>query len=290
MQAYLTLGSEMHLRAARNAFEMLVTTQSFATGGWGPDEQLREPDTGALAASLGDQHQSFETPCGAYAHFTLTRSLLRVTRDAGYGDSMERVMYNTVLGAKPLQSDGTAFYYSDYSYQGHKRYSRHRWPCCSGTLPQIAADYHISPYFHDANDLYVNLYIPSALVWQNPNAHGDLKLTTDYPFSEVVQLDLISDAPAEFGIHLRIPGWNEGSISLGERQASAARAQAWNLCQRPSQVEDRRPHRAPSTDGHTRRGHRPAASRYRRADVRSARAVPSNACGAVGHTRSASRR
>src|SRR5215471_3036838 len=215
MQAYLTLGSEMHLRAARNAFEMLVTTQSFATGGWGPDEQLREPNTGALAASLVDQHQSFETPCGAYAHFKLTRSLLRVTRDAGYGDSMERVMYNTVLGVKPLQPDGTAFYYSDYSYQGHKGYSRHHWPCCSGTLPQIAADYHISAYFHTANDLYVNLYIPSTLAWQFPNAHGNLKLTTDYPFSEVVQLDLIAEHPAEFGIHLRIPAWTrEASVSV----------------------------------------------------------------------------
>ena len=92
MQAYFTLGSEKHLRAARNAFEMLVTTQSFATGGWGPDELLREPNTGALAATLVDQHKSFETPCGAYAHFKLTRSLLRVTRDARYGDSMERVL------------------------------------------------------------------------------------------------------------------------------------------------------------------------------------------------------
>ena len=32
MQAYLTLGSEMHLRAAKNGFSMLETTQSFATG------------------------------------------------------------------------------------------------------------------------------------------------------------------------------------------------------------------------------------------------------------------
>ena len=221
MQAYLTLGSEMHLRAARNAFQMLVTTQSFATGGWGPDEQLREPNTGALAASLVDQHQSFETPCGAYAHFKLTRSLLRVTRDASYGDSMERIMYNTVLGAKPLQADGTAFYYSDYSYQGHKGYSRHHWPCCSGTLPQIAADYRISAYYRDINDLYVNLYVPSTLVWQFPNAHGELKLTGNYPFSEAVQLDLTSDRPADFGIYLRIPSWTKAaSVSVnGKRQS-----------------------------------------------------------------------
>ena len=40
MQAYLTLGSEKHLRAAKNGFDMMAA-QSFATGGWGPDEMLR---------------------------------------------------------------------------------------------------------------------------------------------------------------------------------------------------------------------------------------------------------
>ena len=241
MQAYFTLGSKMHLRAARNAFDMLLTTQSFATGGWGPDEQLREPNTGALAASLVDQHQSFETPCGAYAHFKLTRSLLRVTRDAGYGDSMECVMYNTVLGAKPLQPDGTAFYYSDYSYQGHKGYSRHRWPCCSGTLPQIAADYHISAYFHDVNDLYVNLYIPSMLNWQNPNARGSLTLTGEYPFAEVILLELKLDRSAEFSIHLRIPEWTkDASVSVnGKRQPTELKPRTFANLHRQWKTGDR---------------------------------------------------
>jgi hypothetical protein len=42
MMAYLVAGSEKHLRAARNAFAMLQA-QSYATGGWGPDETLRAP-------------------------------------------------------------------------------------------------------------------------------------------------------------------------------------------------------------------------------------------------------
>jgi len=105
MQAYLTLNSEKHLRAAQNAFNMLLT-QSFATGGWGPDEQLQTTGSDDVSASLTRTHHSFETPCGSYAHFKLTRYLLRVTRAARYGDSMERVMYNTVLGAKPLAADG----------------------------------------------------------------------------------------------------------------------------------------------------------------------------------------
>jgi len=99
MQAYLTLGSEKYLRAAKNGFGMLAA-QSFVTGGWGPDEQLRAPGSADVAASLAGTHSSFETPCGSYAHFKLTRYLLRVTRDSKYGDSMERVMYNTVAPAR----------------------------------------------------------------------------------------------------------------------------------------------------------------------------------------------
>ena len=39
MQAYLAIGSEKHLLAVKNAYVMLLA-QSYATGGWGPDEQL----------------------------------------------------------------------------------------------------------------------------------------------------------------------------------------------------------------------------------------------------------
>jgi len=240
MQAYLTLGSEKHLRAARNAFQMLLETQSFATGGWGPDELLRKPNSGALAESLSDNHKSFETPCGAYAHFKLTRYLLQVTRDSCYGDSMERVLYNTVLGVKPLQADGTAFYYSDYNFSGHKGYSNHRWPCCSGTLPQVAADYRINTYFHDAQGLYVNLYIPSTLNWQRQDAHGSLTQTGNYPFTDVVQFDLLLDHPSDLSLRFRIPQWTSGaSISVnGKRLQTEIRPGSFKVFRREWRTGD----------------------------------------------------
>src|SRR6266852_679819 len=218
MQAYLTLGSEKHLRAAPNAFEML-SKQSFATGGWGPDETLRAPDSQEVAASLTESHSSFETPCGSYAHFKLTRYLLRVTRDSRYGDSMERVMYNTVLGAKPLQADGRTFYYADYNFKGSKVYSPHRWPCCSGTLPQVAADYRINTYFRDSRGLYVNLYIPSTLQWTQDGAQVVLTQNSTYPFDGVVQFDVKTSQVREFAMSFRIPEWAAGaSISLNGRR------------------------------------------------------------------------
>ncbi len=201
-KAYLVLGDEKYLRAAKNGLAM-IEEQSYATGGWGPDEHFVVPGSGKLGESLNSTHASFETPCGSYAHFKLTRYLLRITRDSRYGDSMERVMYNTVLGAKPIQSDGRSFYYSDYSFQGHKFYHPDKWPCCSGTLPQVAADYRISAYFRDGDNVYVNLYVPSKAAWNGRS----LRQTTQYPSSDNVRLELSVPGPATFSIFLRIPEW-----------------------------------------------------------------------------------
>ncbi|MBV8402784.1 MAG: glycoside hydrolase family 127 protein [Gammaproteobacteria bacterium] len=206
MQAYLTLGSSKHLNAARNAFAML-SAQSYPTGGWGPDEKLLAADSDELYRSLTATHNSFETPCGAYAHFKLTRYLLRVSGDSRYGDSMERVMYNTVLGAKPLQADGRAFYYADYNLSGRKVYSSHRFPCCSGTLPQVATDYGINAYFRDAGGIYVNLYLPSKARFTCGTTRCSLRQSGDYPFADTVAMHLGTSAPQEFAVRVRIPAW-----------------------------------------------------------------------------------
>jgi DUF1680 family protein len=222
MQAYLTLGSERHLRAAENAFRLLLA-QSFPTGGWGPDEKLMATDGPELYTSLTSTHNSFETPCGAYAHFKLTRYLLRVTRDSRYGDSMERVMYNTVLGARALQPDGRAFYYADYNLAGSKIYSNHRFPCCSGTLPQVAADYGINAYLRDPAGLYVNLYLPSRVRWNPPGAQVSLEQSGDYPFADAIAMRVGVSRPLDFTLNLRIPWWASAArLEVNGRPWSAA--------------------------------------------------------------------
>jgi uncharacterized protein len=210
MQAYLTLGSAKHLRAASNGFDFLAA-QSFATGGWGPDERLRAPNSDEVYASLTDSHSSFETPCGSYAHFKLTRYLLRVTRDARYGDSMERVMYNTVLGAKPLLADGSTFYYADCNFKARKVYSEKRWACCSGALPQVAADYGINSYLRDARGVFVNLYIPSSVKWTQAGANVSLTQKSGYPFESHISFEFNVSRATKFDMNLRIPAWADGA-------------------------------------------------------------------------------
>jgi DUF1680 family protein len=206
MQAYLMDGSEKHLRAAKNGFRF-VLDQSFATGGWGPNEGFQKPGSDGLAKSLTSTHSSFETPCGAYGHFKVARYLIRVTGDSTYGDSMETVLYNTILGARPIRPDGVSFYYSDYNMDAVKSDYEEKWPCCSGTFPQLAADYGISSYFRSPKGVYVNLYAPSRVSWRQGNARVTLTQETQYPAVGVSSMKLTLDRQERFVVALRIPAW-----------------------------------------------------------------------------------
>jgi DUF1680 family protein len=240
MMAYLVAGSQKHLRAAQNAFVMLQE-QSFATGGWGPDELLRAPGSNDLYASLTNTHHSFETPCGSYAHFKLTRYLLRATRDARYGDSMERMMYNTVLGAKPLKENGDNFYYADYNFDAKRVYKKARWACCAGTLPQVATDYRINTYLRGPQAVYVILYVPSTVRWTENGAALSLTQEGLYPYEDHVTFTVTSSKPTELTLHFRIPAWAEGAaVSVnGTRQIGAAKLGEFAAIRREWKTGDR---------------------------------------------------
>jgi DUF1680 family protein len=221
MQAYFVLGDEKYLRAARNGFDF-VRAQSFATGGWGPDEDFRAPGSGEVGESLTKTHSGFETPCGSYAHFKITRYLLRTTKDSRYGDSMERVLYNCILGAKPIKEDGHGFYYSDYNNDGSKVYHPYKWHCCTGTFSQITADYGISSYLSDSDGVYVNLFVPSRVTWKRGNERVNLVQRTDYPHRPSTQIEFANDTSAAFAVFVRIPAWAgpKTTIAVNGRRAA----------------------------------------------------------------------
>ena len=223
-RAYLVLGDQKYLQAVQNAWEILTKTQSYASGGWAPDEEFFVSNKGWLGDSLDKTHSHFETPCGSYAHLKLARYLLRITGDARYGDSLERVLYNTVLGAKDPKGDGYVFYYSDYHSSTHKTYHSDKWPCCSGTLPQVVADYSISSYFRSPDGIYVNLFTPSEVSWKIGDVPAKLVQTTTYPETDSTDFRLDLASPVEFALYLRIPGWLQkpAQISVNGKLVSVA--------------------------------------------------------------------
>jgi hypothetical protein len=225
VQAYLTLGDEVHLKAALNGFRFLEQ-ESFATGGWGPNETLigiggPEP----LYESLTKSHASFETPCGTYGHYKLARYLMRITGEARYGDSMERLLYNAMMGALPTQQDGRTFYYSDYNMAAKKGFHNDKWPCCSGTFIQLTSDYGVSTYLRDAGGIYVNLYVPSQVRAAFGGRPVKITQTPLYPMAGNRSDFVVSaERPARFAMRFRIPEWaGPGTrLSVNGKPAGAA--------------------------------------------------------------------
>jgi DUF1680 family protein len=135
---------------------------------------------------------------------------------------MEQALYNTVAGAKPILPEGTSFYYSDYnSDAGRKVYYKDKWPCCSGTFPQLAADYGISSYYQSKEGVYVNLFLPSRVSWIQSGTQCTLTQKTSYPTSNTTQLELEMASPEKFSVYLRVPAWADSKtrISVNGKRA-----------------------------------------------------------------------
>jgi len=208
--AYAVLGDPRYLRILKNAFEYLQHTQCYATGGFGPREQFVLPGKGLLKA-LQLRYDSFETVCGSWAGFKLSRYLTMFTGESKYGDWMERLFYNGIGAALQFAPGGRNFYYADYRLAGGiKAYNWDTFTCCSGTYIQDVADFHNLLYYRDSESLYVNLYVPSEVIWKRPEGDVTVSQQTSYPLDEASVFTLKMEKSIRFPMKFRIPGWASG--------------------------------------------------------------------------------
>jgi hypothetical protein len=222
MRAYELSGEERYRRVAENFWNILTSTRTYATGGSNNREFWGEPNR--LKETLSEANQ--ET-CTAYNLMWLARYLFRSTGDARYADYYERNFYNGILTAQN-PADGQFCYFTPMKAGSTKRFGTPLgsfW-CCYGTGVQAYADLAGGIYFHDAESLYVSLFIPSEVSWKR--ASGTVRLTqeTDYPVSGATRLSLMLDSPAEFAVRIRVPWWARKGVEVrvnGEKVAAEAK-------------------------------------------------------------------
>ena len=235
--AYSATGDDRYLRSIVNGYRFLKDTQLFATGGYGPEECFIVPN-GLPEALLGirrgdanvDVRFHFETSCGSWAGFKLARYLMEFTGEAHYGDWIERLVYNGVGAMVPMNDYGMIMYGSSYNTYGAQKSHSTVWFCCQGSLPQTVADYHNLIYFHSDEDLYVNLFLPSAVNWARPSGVVRLVQETRFPEENRVTLKVESNAPSEFALNFRVPMWSPTNVGVavnGETLDLTTRPGSW---------------------------------------------------------------
>jgi DUF1680 family protein len=209
--AYLVKGEPRYLDLLKDAYESLQANQCFATGGYGPDEQLLPRE--ALLGKLPITANTFETQCGTWAAFKMAKQLICFTGEAKYGHWIERLALNGIGASIPMTADGRVFYYSDYNPNGGKKQNcNFGWSCCTGTRPQATADLDDLVYFHDADNLHVNLFAPATVKWRVGGAVVTIRQETRFPEEAATEIVVSTNRPATFGVKLRVPDWLEGQM------------------------------------------------------------------------------
>ncbi len=188
-RVYELTGEPRDLRIAEYFWREVESRHTYAIGGNSNGEHFHAP--GKLSDQLGVA--SAET-CNTYNMLKLTRALFTFDPQAAYADFYERALCNHILASQDPEQGMFAYYLS--LKPGHfKTFSTpfDSFWCCVGTGMENHAKYADSIYFHDAAGLYVNLFIPSQLIW---NQKGLLvKQETRYPQDGSVRLTFSCAAP-----------------------------------------------------------------------------------------------
>jgi DUF1680 family protein len=197
----------------------VTTARAYVTGGTSNGEAwLAEPRQ--LGAELKLNADTTECCC-AYNMLKLTRHLYSWTADPRYFDYYERTLYNHRLGAINLETGHTQYYLSivPAAWRTFGTEDDSFW-CCNGTGIEEFSKLNNSIYFHDGRGIYVNLFIPSELQWQDKGVR--LRQETKFPESPRTILIFEAAAPVQMALHIRIPHWvgTNASLSInGERSA-----------------------------------------------------------------------
>lgn len=231
------LTGDRNLHDCADYFWHTVTERrSYCTGGTSNGESWNAPP-GKLAAELSGYTQEC---CVTYNMQKLTRHLFGWTADARAADYYERAYYNGILGVEHPR-DGSKLYYVPLQSGYWKLFgtSMHDFWCCTGSMAEAFSKLGDSIYFKDDDGLYVNLFVPSEVTWQEKGLR--IVQETTFPESDRVTLTVRATAPRRAQLRIRVPYWTAGGSAAlnGTRLASFATPSSYFVLDRTWRDGDR---------------------------------------------------
>lgn len=187
--------------AALFFWNTVVKERSYVIGGHSNGEMFSPKEH--LSQALGPN--TTET-CNTYNVLKLTRHLFCWDPKAEYADYYERALYNHILASQNPVT-GMMCYYVPLRSGSRRNFNGQNdsfW-CCTGTGVENHGKYGDSIYFHNEQNLYVNLFIASEVNWK---AKG-LKLTqeTRFPDDSSSKLTFTCERPVRLNVQIRHPFW-----------------------------------------------------------------------------------
>lgn len=184
----------------------LINHHSFATGSNSDKEHFFKSDE--LSKHLSGY--TGET-CNVYNMLKLTRHLYTHTGDVKYADYYEKALFNHILGQQD-PATGMVAYFLPMLAGAHKVYStpENSFWCCVGSGFENHAKYGEGIYYHDANSVFINLFMASELNWKEQNF--SLKQETIFPQNGQAKFTITAAPTQPLGIKIRYPSWAKSVV------------------------------------------------------------------------------
>ncbi|MFO7637507.1 MAG: glycoside hydrolase family 127 protein, partial [Clostridia bacterium] len=194
-------------------YESTVNRRMYITGGIGSSSDV---ERFTFDYDL-PQETAYAETCASIGLVFFTRRMFELEKDGKYVDTMERALYNGVMGGISL--DGKSFFYANplavkteavdrqtLGFSHHMGYQRQPWfgcACCPPNLARLLSS--LDRYFASAcgDTLYVHLYNDCEYEGEG----WTLIQKTDYPWDGTVEFSFCSKGPISLDLALRIPGW-----------------------------------------------------------------------------------
>lgn len=201
-------------------------------------ELLMNPEkTGMLITGASGSHEGWEDTqmctgktgetCTTVYGIWFMEALLRYTGDPGWGDWMERMIYNSLFCAQAPEGRRLR-YFSPPS--GRREYYHRDTYCCPNNFRRGIVRLPEQIYYRNDQGLAVNLFEASAAeIEPVPETMVRLRQITEYPAEETsaIVIEEIRGA-AEFSIALRIPSWcGSASVTVNGEPAEPVISRPW---------------------------------------------------------------
>ena len=213
---YELTGAERYHTIAEFFWDRVVNHHSYVIGGNSDHEHFGEPD------KLADRVSPWTAEsCNTYNMLKLTRHLFAWNAAAAAADYYERGLYNHILATQDPRTGMMAYHIPLHGgwFMPYNTPFDSFW-CCTGTGVENHAKYGDSIYWHDADGLFVNLFIPSELSW--PEKGVRLCQQTRFPAEDTTRLRGAARSPSRWRCEFAIPAgrWGCTSRSTGSRSST----------------------------------------------------------------------
>lgn len=193
-------GEEKYFNIASNFWEMVTNQHIYSIGGTGETEMFKA--AGKIGSFISDKTAE---SCASYNMLKLTAELFSYNPDVKYMDYYERTAYNHILACGDITgATGGSTYFMPTRPGAKKHFDLNENTCCHGTGLENHFKYNENIYFHDEKSIYVNLYIPSKLDWQEK---GTKLLMSVGQEIESLNVKLLVTSKESVNLKLRKPYW-----------------------------------------------------------------------------------